>query len=102
MSIYRIVLTAIGVMCGGLSLAHAEEGPSFNCAYAKAPDEVLICQNEELAAQDREMASDYSWGLNNFKRGFRAYLSRHKMPGWRAEIPVATMLNASAKRTKIA
>ena len=54
----------------------AEGGPSFNCAYAKAPDEVLICQNKQLAAQDREMAGLYSWGLNNFKGGFRAYLQQ--------------------------
>ena len=35
------------------------EGPSFNCAYAKAPDEVLICQHADLAALDREMAKRF-------------------------------------------
>jgi uncharacterized protein len=59
-----------------LSSSNAEQSPSFNCAYAKAPDEVLICQNEPLAARDREMATFYSWGTNYFKGGFRAYLQR--------------------------
>ena len=54
----------------------SKKGPSFNCTYAKAPDEISICQSEQLAAQDREMASEYSWGFNNFKGGFREYLKQ--------------------------
>jgi uncharacterized protein len=61
--------------------AHASEGPSFNCAYAKAPDEVVICQSKELSALDREMASLYLWGLDNFKGGFGAYL-QHTQRDW--------------------
>lgn len=32
---------------------------SFNCRYAKAPDEVLICQNPRLSSLDEEMASAF-------------------------------------------
>lgn len=58
------------------SPSRAQVGPSFNCAYAKAPDEVLICQNAELATLDREMAALYSAYFNSLtpaqKREWRA------------------------------
>jgi uncharacterized protein len=53
-----------------------EEGPSFNCTHAKAPDEVLICQNKELAAQDKELARLYSSYMNDSEGGFRAHIQR--------------------------
>jgi hypothetical protein len=34
--------------------------PSFNCANAATPSEKLICSDTGLAAQEREMAADYS------------------------------------------
>ena len=43
-------------------------GPSFNCNYAKTPDEVAICQTPELSRLDREMAQLYSEAMN-FYRG---------------------------------
>jgi uncharacterized protein len=45
-------------------------GPSFNCNYAKAPDEVVICQDKELSSKDREMARIYFVMINN-PVGFR-------------------------------
>jgi uncharacterized protein len=38
----------------------ATKQPSFNCRYAKAPDEVLICERPDLAELDRTMAALYS------------------------------------------
>ena len=35
-------------------------GPSFNCNYAEAPDEVAICQDPELSRLDRETANSIS------------------------------------------
>jgi uncharacterized protein len=34
-----------------------QDGPSFNCRYAKTPDEVLICQNSDLADRDVQLAN---------------------------------------------
>jgi hypothetical protein len=45
-------------------------GPSFNCNYANAPDEVAICQDKELSSKDREMARIYSV-MTNDRVGFR-------------------------------
>ena len=56
----------------GCDEAVAARGPSFNCVYARTPDEVLICQNEQLSKYDRELAysklNDYHFGLNDFFR----------------------------------
>jgi uncharacterized protein len=60
-SIKIILLAAVAAIT--VNTAHAE-GPSFNFRYAKAPDEILICQDERLAALDREMASTY-WNFMN-------------------------------------
>ena len=49
-----ILLTAfLGADC---SHAHAQ---SFNCRYAKSPDEVLICQDQELSALDERLSGIY-------------------------------------------
>ena len=44
------VLLAIP-MCAAAD-AQPAQGPSFNCRYAKAPDEVAICQDPALADDD--------------------------------------------------
>ena len=41
------------------SSARAEGGPSFDCRYAKTPDEIAICHNPSLADDDRRMSSAY-------------------------------------------
>jgi hypothetical protein len=56
--------------------SHAEEGPSFNCRLAKAPDEVLICQTPKLAELDRQLARVYSAYMNDNKGGFREHMRR--------------------------
>jgi uncharacterized protein len=48
-----LVLLASTVALIGLP-AHAQ---SFNCRYAKSPDEVLICQDPRLSALDERMSS---------------------------------------------
>ena len=45
--------------------------PSFDCRYAKAPDEVLICESPELAELDRTMAAAYSAQYNITKADIR-------------------------------
>jgi uncharacterized protein YecT (DUF1311 family) len=39
--------------------AQGQGGASFNCNIAQRPDEVLICQSDELSALDRQMSSIY-------------------------------------------
>jgi uncharacterized protein len=52
--------TALALSLLGVGAAHATDGPSFNCRYAKTPDEVLICQNAKLSKLDRRLAEIYS------------------------------------------
>jgi uncharacterized protein len=42
--------TGLILIAATLMAATAAHAQSFNCNYAKAPDEVLICQNKDLAA----------------------------------------------------
>ena len=49
-----LILIAATLMAA--TAAHAQ---SFNCNYAKAPDEVLICQNADLAQADESMADKF-------------------------------------------
>jgi uncharacterized protein len=35
------------------------EAQSFNCRYARSPDEVMICQSPQLAALDERMSGLY-------------------------------------------
>jgi uncharacterized protein len=51
-------------------------GPSFNCNYAKAPDEVAVCQTPELSRLDREMARLYSEAMNYYRGGSRDSIRR--------------------------
>jgi uncharacterized protein YecT (DUF1311 family) len=69
---FAVVVTA--ALAG--SAAHAETGPSFNCMYAKTPDEVVICQDPELSRLDREMARLYFGTMNDFRGGFRDFIRR--------------------------
>ena len=56
-------------------------GPSFNCNYAKAPDEVAICQDPKLSELDREMAGFYS-GAMNYYRGASRDSIRRSQAAW--------------------
>jgi uncharacterized protein len=57
MSVIALMMLA-SALCTASS-AQSEDGPSFYCRYAKAPDEVAICQNPALASDDRRMSSAY-------------------------------------------
>jgi uncharacterized protein len=45
------------------ALAHASDGPSFDCAKAKSPVERAICSDQRLAAADRKLTATYHAGL---------------------------------------
>jgi uncharacterized protein len=54
--IKKLILAAMLLGCS--TYAHAKEhDPSFNCRYAKTPDEVMICQAPTLADQDASLAA---------------------------------------------
>jgi uncharacterized protein len=73
----RTIIAAVIILAALAGAARAEPtGPSFNCNYAKTPDEVIICQHTELSRKDREMADLYSDIMNMFRAGFRDYVRR--------------------------
>ena len=73
----RTIIAAVVVLAALAGAALAEPtGPSFNCNYAKTPDEVAICQDVELSAKDREMASIYFQMVNTSRSDFRNFLRR--------------------------
>ena len=49
-------LAVLLALASGVTGAQAQ---SFNCAYAKTPTEVLICENPELGRLDEEMAAAF-------------------------------------------
>ena len=60
-----IILAAVASL-----LATTANAQSFNCRYAKSPDEILICQDARLSALDVEMSNLY-FGLRNSLGGYR-------------------------------
>jgi uncharacterized protein len=70
-----------GLVWSGAVQAEAV-GPSFNCRYAYAPDEVIICQDKDLAAKDREMAQTYAWALRNNPDPYQTNLIRRTQVVW--------------------
>lgn len=68
------------------------EAASFNCRYAKSPDEVLTCQDSSLSALDEEMSAAYSSrrrefsgaDSRRFERMRALWLSRRKACGYDA------------------
>ena len=53
---FLLMIAAIYMICAVASPAHAQ---SFNCRYAKTPDEVAICDYPYLGDLDVQMASLY-------------------------------------------
>lgn len=78
------VATVCLVLAGGLALVSAPvraEGPSFDCAKAEGAVQELICQDEGLAALDRELGEVYEAALA--KAGDDApKLLRAEQRGW--------------------
>jgi uncharacterized protein len=50
------------------------QAQSFNCRYAKTPDEVLICQDPRLSALDQRMSSIFFRRRNRLSGRARADL----------------------------
>lgn len=53
--------SVVGLACllVPLMASHASQAQSFNCRLARAPDEILICQDEELSRLDERMSALY-------------------------------------------
>jgi len=62
-------------------LATAVHATSFNCRYAKAADEVLICQDAQLSALDERMSSLY-FNLRNSLSGYRRAALEDSQSRW--------------------
>jgi uncharacterized protein len=54
--IMRLALILVSLF---LASPASAAGPSFDCAKAKAPDEIAICGDEQLSQLDRLMAAAY-------------------------------------------
>ena len=66
--IRTIVLSAVILTAFSAQAVHPQ---SFNCRYAKKPDEVLICQNDRLGALDEEMSALFYDVRNSLSRRAR-------------------------------
>jgi uncharacterized protein len=80
------MLRGLIILCLAFAVttAHASN-PSFNCRYAKAPDEVAVCQDEELGSLDRRMAYLYSMNSKGEYRSQRDWLRRRRACGYNAD-----------------
>ena len=58
---------------GGLT-SHADGSPSFNCHYAKTPDEVLICQRQDLADADVTLSTFFFQLRNQMSPSMKRWL----------------------------
>ena len=64
----RKIIFATVLATLAFSLNAPAQAASFNCRYAKLPDEVAICQDPELSMLDEEIARDYFTALNRYRR----------------------------------
>jgi uncharacterized protein len=82
----RMPLAILALAAAALpSLAQAGEGPSFDCAKAKAPSEKMICSDPKLAALDRAVADTYRADLARISEEGRAELLRDQRD-WLASV----------------
>lgn len=58
---------ASSIMALSVNVAEAQ---SFNCRYAKSPDEVLVCQEPDLGKLDEEVSNLY-YSLRGNANGFK-------------------------------
>ncbi|MCC2113016.1 MAG: DUF1311 domain-containing protein [Hyphomicrobiales bacterium] len=70
MKLSLAIVTAVTAMF----LVDAAVAQSFNCRYAKKPDEVLICQDRYLSGLDEEMSGLYFNVRKYLSRGHRKAL----------------------------
>jgi uncharacterized protein len=71
----------IATACVLLLMPLAAQAQSFNCRYARTPDEVLICQDGRLSALDERMSGIYFRVRNSLYGGARANLEAEQA-GW--------------------
>lgn len=64
-------LYAACVLAFSLTLPLAAHAQSFNCRYAKTPDEVAICQSSYLSGLDQRMSTLYFRVRNRLNNGAR-------------------------------
>ena len=76
----RWLYRAIACYWLGVSALYAAE-PSFDCAKSNGEIEALICQDDSLAALDRELAQVYKTALDNAPGEERATLKATQR-GW--------------------
>jgi uncharacterized protein len=57
-----IGMAGLGLLLSEVS-ALAQQGPTFDCGKAEHEVEILICQDEDLAAKDRKLAEVYSQAI---------------------------------------
>lgn len=67
----RAVFISLLAACAVPSLVQAQ---SFNCRYARSPDEVLICQDDRLSSLDVELSQTYYQLRNSLRGGARRRL----------------------------
>lgn len=80
------------VACAIACSASATSAASFNCRYAKSPDEVLVCQDSTLSDMDEQMSAAYASrrkefhgaDLKRFENMRYQWLSRRKSCGYDA------------------
>jgi uncharacterized protein len=88
------LLVATAIALAPAMPAHAQ---SFNCNYAKTPDEVLMCQSPKLSQMDEKLADVY-FALRNalytpFRRRLEAEQSawlRHRIQCGRSSMSIAS------------
>ena len=72
-------LRALGLV--GLGLVSSAHAQSFNCRYARTPDEVAICESARLSALDERLSSRFFRLRDSLYGPDRARLDRSQA-GW--------------------
>lgn len=102
--IVLLVMSAAAVTSLLLSTISRTEAQSFNCRYAKTPDEVLICRDFGLAQLDEQMASVFFSVRNSVSREEQTSLDAGQRSWLRARMSCGRDANciAAVYRQRIA
>ena len=73
----RTFVLAIAALAALTGMLASVEAASFNCRYARLPDEVAICQDPELSMMDEDIARNYFSALNRYRRMGDWHTVRH-------------------------
>lgn len=91
----RLILNLAFAVLALLMSSHAN-AQSFNCRYAKSPDEVLICHNTRLAHLDEQMASIFFSVRNRLPGSQQAALVAQQQSWLRARMSCGSDANCVA------